>query len=287
MSVYFARSGSDAVDDYAPEREDATLLDGAPSLARNVPLTQDAFDRLFLHPLGLGYVGHYVRRLGCGLRVVSHPRPTNTCFEKAEMLGAWRSLDVIKALYFQHVETGALYAAVVPETGCFLHRPALAKAFGIGEPSLLRKASALPTNMEPGTCSPFIMPSDRSGHGGLVEKILFDSETLVAKQNPDQLDDFSFGRDHRWSIQMSYHHCYRMLAELYPEHVASAELLPLQFTEVFARKQGKLKISYDFASISYRIATFIADIHGSGEITVSNDHVDELELPTFFKPRRR
>jgi len=45
------------------------------------------------------------------------------------------------------------------------------------------------------------------------------------------------------------------------------------------RTKGRLKITYEFNSLNYRIARFINGIHGSGDVSIVNDHVDELDLP--------
>jgi hypothetical protein len=128
--------------------------------------------------------------------VVTHPEKTSTCFEKAELLG-WDPLNVIKALYFEDIVTGALYATVVPETGCFVDVAVLSEILGVTTPAQLRKASSFPRNMERGTCSPFVTPVDLAGHGGRLAKLLFDTGSLVGKRGNGVLDDFSFGLDHR------------------------------------------------------------------------------------------
>lgn len=264
-------------------------LDGrrAGSLEQELRVPSAELERLFFARYGIEYVARYFRaNTRAELRVVTHPDKTNTCFEKAEMLGAWDPLDVIKCLYLERADTGALYAVVVPETGCFVDRARVAAALGL-EAGALRKATRLPRHMEAGTCSPFITKDDVRAGGGLVDMILFDTETLAAKKQEGTLDDFSFGVDHRMSVQMSYYHCYRMLKGLYPEVIGDEEILTLSFKELLVRTRGRLKISYEFSSLSYRIARFINSIHGRGDVSIVNDYVDELDLPdvlTMMKP---
>jgi hypothetical protein len=260
------------------ERTDATLNAGVGSLAVSVSLPPADFDRLFFARYGIGYVAAYFRAKKLELRVATHPRRTNTCFEKAELLGAWDPLNVIKCLYFEHALDGSLYAIVTPETGCFVDRARIAGLLRV-EAAALRKATSLPRNMEPGTCSPFVVKEDLRAEGGKLVKIVFDTETLVTKKHDSTLDDFSFGLDHRMSVQLNYYHCFKMLKALYPETVVDEELLTLSFKEVLVRSRGRLKITYEFNSLSYRIAKFINGIHGHGDVSIINDHVDELDLP--------
>ena len=129
-----------------------------------------------------------------------------------------------------------------------------------------------------GTCSPFILESDLLSNGGKVAKIVFDTETLEMKKDDQHLDDFSFGMDHRMSVQMNYYHCYLLIKEMYPEVVEKREVLNLSFKEKFIRKNGRLSINYDFKSINYKTAKFINGIHGYGDVSITNDYMDELDI---------
>src|SRR5579883_1217066 len=189
---------------------DPTLTDQrAGSLAQEFKLHPQEMDRLFFARYGIGYIAESVASKKGTFRVVTHPKKTNTCFEKADLLGSWDPLDVVKCLYFEREDTGTLAAVVIPETGCFVDRARVAAALNLEDPSVLRKASRFPRNMEPGTCSPFIVAEDLVKNGGPVEKIFFDTETLVTKKHDQTLDDFSFGLDHRMSVQMNYYLCFK------------------------------------------------------------------------------
>lgn len=250
----------------------------AESLGHEFALSIEDLSRLFLSPYGIDYIGrHFAPQQG--FRVVTHAYKTNTCFEKAELLGSWDPLHVIKALYFECSTNDCLYAAVIPETGCFVNRVKLKNLLNLTSGAHLKKAASLPKYMNFGTCSPFICGDDLKENGGKVEKILFDSETLNSKKTDKTLDDFSFGLDHRMSIQMNYYECFRMMKKLYPEVVVEEKLLDLSFKEKLRRINGKINISYEFNSLNYRTAKFINSIHGYGDVSIYNDYVDELELP--------
>lgn len=285
MSSYYPANLGDALS-ALPDGFEASdpSLDGQnlASFDTVLRLAPERFDALFLEPYELGYISGYMRSRALELRVVSHPRSTTTCFEKAELLG-WDSLNIIKALYFEDLLTQQQHAIVIPETGCFVDMQRIGRIVGIDEPGRLRKASAFPKNMERGTCSPFITPKDLVTGGGKVAGLWFDLETLQAKRASGALDDFSFGVDHRLSLQLGYVHAYELLCERYPGAVHAAELLGLSFKEVMVRQKGKIKLRYEFESLNYRTAAFFSRMHGAGDVTISNDFVDELDLPEPLK----
>ena len=130
-----------------------------------------------------------------------------------------------------------------------------------------------------GSCSPFITSSDILGHGGRIKNILFDKETFMLKQHENSFDNFSFGLEHRLSIQMNYYHCYKMLKHLYGDRVIDREILNLSFKERLVRKKGRIQIDYEFKSLNYRTAQFINNIHGFGDVSITNDRIDELFIP--------
>jgi hypothetical protein len=261
--------------------DDSSLVAQAGSFEREQELDKSDLDRLFFTSMGLSFLTDYCAKRSCGFRVLTHPRATNTCFEKAELLGRWSPLQVIKALYLEEADSGALYCAVVPETGCFLDKENFARMVGQLDANF-RKASTLPENMTFGTCSPFVGPKELAAHGGKIERIVFDTETLIAKKHEGKLDDFSFGTNHRMSVQLNYYECYRMLKELYPKSVIDEEILNLSFSEQFTRKKGAVRISYAFSSLSYRVAKFVEETHGYGDVTINNDYSDELDLPDIM-----
>lgn len=282
MSIYYIDNQSTSFDmsNFNIETDDPSLNDSrADSFLYEFRLNKKEFNELFLSRYGIDYISEYFTSKGLDLRVLTHPRGTNTCFEKAELLGGWDPLYIIKAFYFEYSADSTLYTAVVPETGCFLNRMKLKEILDLPGEGFLKKSDNLPLNMSFGTCSPFITKKDCKKSGGKVLKILFDSETLAMKKEDKTLDDFSFGLDHRMSIQMNYYHCYKMLKKLFPDVVCEKELLNLSFREKLLRNNGKIHINYEFNSLNYRTAKFINSIHGYGDVSISNDYVDELDLP--------
>jgi len=283
MSIYTIDFSSSRNQIHNIEEDDPSLNgNGSSSLAEEFKLSRGEMETLFLSGYQLEYVAKYVKDRSLPFRIVSHPEKTNTCYEKAQLLGKCDPLNIIKALYFECSQDQKLYAIVVPETGCFVDRASIPEIFGLSRNVALAKAKMLPTNMSYGTCSPFITYADLQENGGKVAKVIFDSETLVNKKHENSLDDFSFGLDHRLSLQMNYYHCYKMLKANFGDLVSADDVLTLSFKEKFIRKSGKIKINYEFKSLNYRTAKFINGIHGVGDVSVENDYVDELDLPEIL-----
>jgi hypothetical protein len=282
MSVY-ALSASSTLD---PSEVRIEELDGSlgparlPSLAHTFHVTAAQMRALFFDSYDLGYLVEYFASRQLPLRVVTHPVETNTCFEKAELLGAdWSPLDVIKAVYLRDSDNGNVHAFAVPETGCFLDRDRLRNLLG-GPSSVgpLAVSEVLPRNMVLGTCSPFVTDADARSTDVVLSAIVFDSETLMEKKHDRTLDDFSFGLDRRFSLQMSYFHAYKVLKHHYPSLVQSEEIMGVTCTERLVRSRGRLKINYDIESLSYRIAKRLDEISRSVSLSSSNDHIDEVGL---------
>jgi len=282
MSKYYIDNDLGAVPDneFDLDLNDSSLNGNAsPSLAEEYRFCLADFNKLFFSQYNIDYVGDYFSVKQHDIRIVSHPSETKTCFDKAEILTPWDPLNVIKAFYLECSTNDSLYVVVIPETGCFIDKARIKEILNLPEDSILRKAKDLPDNMTYGTCSPFIVDADALENDGRVEKILFDTETLVIKKNDNTLDDFSFGLDHRLSLQINYYQCFKMLKSRFPNVVSDEEILNLSFKEKFVRKKGKIRITYDFDSLNYRTAKFINSIHGFGDVSISNDFMDELDLP--------
>jgi hypothetical protein len=262
------------------KRDDPSLNgDRATAIENEYRVDPAAMNRLFFAQYHLEYVSRYFNASKNTLRVLTYPWATNTCYEKANILGTWNPLNIIKAFYLASVKDGSLYAVVIPETGCFIDKARIKGQLGLPEDDTLVKATELPQNMNYGTCSPFILENDLQGQGGRVAKIVFDTETLIQKKHENILDDFSFGLDHQVSIQMNYYQCYKVLKSNFHQAVMDCDILKLAFTERFTRKEGRIKIDYEFQSLNYRTAKFINSIHGYGDVKIVNDCVDELYLP--------
>lgn len=282
MSIYYVDQEAEPIlkAGFNIEKADPSLSDSQePSLCAKRGLNQDDFRRLFLSKYDLDYICDYNFTNSPGLRIVTHPGETSTCFEKAEILDSWDPLNVIKVFYLECSKSNLLYAVVVPETGCFTDRMQLKRMLKLPDDAFLKKADRLPANMSFGTCSPFVLEKDCVTNGGCVDKIVFDTETLSMKKEERMLDDFSFGLDHRMSIQMNYYDCFMLLKQRYPDTVVEDEFMNLSFKEKLIRNKGRIKIAYEFSSLNYRTAKFINSIHGFGDVSIINDYIDELNLP--------
>jgi len=285
MSLYFIDSVF-AASNFDIEVTDPSLNEGkAHSLLDEFRLPRDEFNGLFFSRYGIDYISDYFLSNQMKFCVVTHPDETDTCFEKAELLGDWNPLNVIKALYFEYSKDQSLYAMVVPETGCFINRARVKEVLNLEGEGYLRKATQLPKHMSFGTCSPFIATEDLRVNGGKVEKIIFDAKTLELKKGKEELDDFSFGLNHRMSVQMNYYHCFQMLKKIYPDVIDQKEILNLSFKEKLVRNKGRISITFEFNSLDFRTAQFINSIHGYGEVSILNDYVDELDDKDL--PRRK
>lgn len=268
------------------EKDDPSLNSQKESaLKRKYNVDGLTLNKLFLDQYGLDYISKYFINEKKTARIVSYPRPTNTCYEKAVVLSGWNPLNIIKAFYLQRSDNGNLYALILPETGCFIDRNAVRSQINLPNDVELVRAKNLPSQMSYGSCSPFIKHEDIVENGGAIQAIVFDSEALKLKQQENTLDDFSFGLEHHVSVQMNYYSCYKMLKNIFPCVVMEENLLNLSFKERMVRKNGRIKIDYEFISLNYRTAQFINEIHGFGDVSISNDHVDELFIPDVLSSK--
>ncbi len=267
-------------DDFISNRDDPSLnSQKAPALQHEYAANSLTINKLFLSRYGLSYITDYSLAHKNPLRILSYPQATNTCYEKADILQGWNPLNVIKAFYLESSQDGSLYAVIVPETGCFLDREVVKRQLNLDENTHLMRATHLPAQMSFGSCSPFITQDDLFRNGGKIKNIIFDRETLVLKRHENAMDDFSFGLEHRLSIQLNYYHCYKMLRHYFSDVVIDRDILCLSFNERLVRKKGRIKINYEFRTLNYRTAQFINNIHGYGDVSISNDYVDELFIP--------
>lgn len=284
MSIYqLCNKGIDNLPNNFDLSDDPSLNKTMASATKHrYKVSSNVLGEMFLKEYNLDYISEYCSEKEIPLQVLSFPKATKTCYEKAMALQNWNPLNVIKAFYLESQIDGSLYAVIVPETGCFLDRNIVKQKVSMIHEDQLIRSTHLPSNMTFGTCSPFILNDDLCEHGGHVKHIIFDSETLAEKKEENMLDDFSFGLDHKLSLQINYYHCFNMLSQLYPNTVIERDVLRLSFKERFARKKGRIKVDYEFTSLNYRTAKFISDNHGYGDVYIENDQTDELNMPDIF-----
>lgn len=285
MSIYHISRGKDDIvpESYKLNVDDPSLNEQkASALKHEYNSSPQTLNQLFFSKYHLEYLTEYCWQHGVELRVLTYPCGTKTCYEKASILGVWDPLNVIKTFYLESSIDHSLYAVVIPETGCFIDKTLIKEQLELNEDEYLLKAQNLPHDMDYGTCSPFITKDDLQMFGGKVKYLIFDTETLILKKHENSLDDFSFGLDDHFSVQMNYYQCFKMLKKHFHHLVIDKEVLNLSFKEKFVRKKGVINVSYQFKTLNYRTARFINSIHGYGDVSITNDHIDELNLPDIL-----
>lgn len=276
--VFNKSKASEIPAQYDPYHDDPSLNNEmAPPLEHDINIDEIKLNQLFLSRYNLDYIGHYFSNTKETLKVISYPKPTNTCFEKADILPDWSPLNVIKSLFFESSVDGMIYGVIIPETGCKLNVDHIKAEIGLSDDARLIKSNYLPENMTYGTCSPFIKLNDTVNNGGIIKNIIFDKETLQLKKEEGSLDDFSFGTDHRLSIQMNYYQCYKMLKYFFPNVVISKCVLCLSIEEKMIRKKGHIKVNYLFKSVNYSTAKSINNIYGYG-VDVSSTIMNNSDI---------
>ena len=141
--------------------------------------------------------------------------------------------------------------------------------------------------MEYGTCSPFVRPLDLTYCGGRLRHIIFDDMSLRAKAKDNPFDDFSIGLNHCVSLQMNYFDCFRVMQDLLgTDVVISLPVMDLVFKEKLVRKNGRLRIDYDFKSLDFNTANFLNNHHGNQELSLIKTHVNQVEALPFDISKR-
>lgn len=174
-----------------------------------------------LHP-SQHYVADIASDLGIEARIVKHKRHTETCYEKAAILG-WNEEPhrVVKALYFKD-DSQRTIGIIIPETGYKLD---VKKLFPTVVPEYAesgKKAKAYsqrepPAGMARGTCTPF--PLEES-IGQEINAIIFcDYAPTMGKKV-----DISIGgntEEHfRTSMHIQYENIHRILEKRFGDSIA-------------------------------------------------------------------
>tara|TARA_B100002003_G_C14113089_1_gene535342 strand:+ start:395 stop:1063 length:669 start_codon:yes stop_codon:yes gene_type:complete len=203
--------------------DDRSLNDGTPSLNTTWELTLDEFGETF-------FAGRpdldYLLLSGEPMNIVTHPTSANTARDKAELIGGDPS-DVIKTLYFVHIDSGELYAFVVPNLGNIdLKNRSLRELIGFNSSKKLRFAAQddLPEGMVYGICHPFL-PEGFSR----LNTMFFDIGALSTPWATNVFADFAINLetqvdDHQLSLQMPYLSAYRVLHQAFPGRIQPVPL---------------------------------------------------------------
>lgn len=281
MAVYYADQS--AARRYVDcEFKDPSFIDGEAPFVSSCKLACQDMEKLFFEPYQLQFVFQHLVQMMIPFRIVTLPKPSNTCLEKASLLGNWNPLSVIKAIYLQVADTDDVIAVIVPETGYSLNKEKVRSELSLSESVVIKKSQWLPDYMEYGTCSPFVRPLDLYRGDGKLRYIIFDDTSLKAKAREDTFDDFSIGLNHCVSIQLNYFDCFNAIRDLLgSDVVVSLPVMDLVFKEKLIRKKGRLRIDYDFQSLDFNTANFLNNSHGNQELNVIKTHVNQMDALPF------
>ncbi len=158
------------------------------------------------------YVAELSEELGLDVKVVKHEFATDTCFEKADLLG-WESNRVVKAVFFHREDIS--YGFIFPELGTkdsskyINKKEVFPNLIGCSRKEAKNfKNSYCPSGMEKGTCTPFVL--EDSFEKGLERLFIYDIPQL-----DDQLVDISMGgygeEAHKTSLHLPYKGIYKIL----------------------------------------------------------------------------
>jgi len=180
------------------------------------------------------YVLEAAEVLGLDLTGVRFDNATDTCFEKAELLG-WDPERVVRAVFVH--QDGDLYGFISPELGQdrkpqYVNlKTILPELLGISKSQSRKfRKQYCPDGMEYGTCTPFVLD------GSFEEGRLHDDQTLRKLFVHDilsldeQIVDISSGGHgemaHRNSLHLPYKGIHDILAYKFRDKVQKVDLFP-------------------------------------------------------------
>lgn len=176
------------------------------------------------------YVAESAAALGIDVKAVQHDIATDTCREKAELLG-WDDVSrVVKAVFFYRGSD--IYGFVFPEFGeadspLYLDRKkALPKILGLSKAQAKRfHNSYCPVGMEYGTCTPFALEGSFEGS---YEKLLKEMFIHDVPELDDQVVDISIGgkgeEAHKVSLHLPYRGIHDILTCKFGDRIRKADL---------------------------------------------------------------
>jgi len=184
------------------------------------------------------YVLDYANIFRKDIQAVKHDFATDTCFEKADLMG-WNPEQVVKAV-FLYGNNGKFYGFVSPELGTrsnqlVFNQKTLSEIFSNkkGYNKNFRKDmlnldnKRVPLGMERGTCTPFVLDyyfEQGDGLTGFLEKIyIYDPNNLENKKV-----DISIGglgkEAHMVSVHLNYSDIYECLNWKFPGSIEKFNL---------------------------------------------------------------
>jgi hypothetical protein len=160
---------------------------------------------------GQFYVVEARDKFGINVKAIKHEVATDTCFEKADLLG-WDFERIVKAVFFHKKDIS--YGLIFPELGerdfpSHITKEIISEVFNITKTQAKKfKNSYCPNGMEYGTCTPFIL--EDSFEKGLERIFIYDYPELNNK-----LVDISIGGEgeeaHKISLHLKYEDIYKIL----------------------------------------------------------------------------
>jgi len=171
---------------------------------------------------GQDYVAELSEKLGINVRAFRHEIETDTCFEKAKLLG-WSPERVVKAIFFSREPN--VYGFVFPELGKdspirVNTKEILPEILGISNKQAKDfKNSYCPYGMEFGTCTPFVLEDsfERASMGRLLRRI------FIHEIPDDFLADISIGgigeEARKTSLHLDYSGIYAILYDKFGDKV--------------------------------------------------------------------
>lgn len=183
---------------------------------------------------GQKYVQEIAERLEIKVKAVQHERATDTCFEKADLLG-WNPERVIKAVLLSKEQDDFFYGFVFPELGTreepqhIVKKEVLPELLGITKSEAKKFRNFYPpAKIEFGTSTPFL-PEELFLEEGVRRKFI---KKLFVHGRPsldDQLVDISIGgfgeQAHKISLHLKYKDVYEILHYKFGEKIEKRSFL--------------------------------------------------------------
>ena len=157
------------------------------------------------------YVTKLARQFGLVAELQHHNEVTNTCYEKAKLLG-WDPERVIKTVYFFNGEEAI--GVITPELGRKIDQKNLfSEVLNISRRQAGRYLinGYVPPGMNPGTCTPFPLESTV---GSEIGRLIFMDHPPIEKQ----LSNVSIGGEGEEAHKVSMHIRYGGIFEILKEH---------------------------------------------------------------------
>lgn len=181
---------------------------------------------------GQEYILDYSEKFEKDIKAVEHEIATDTCFEKADLLG-WAPINIVKCVFLSGKE-GKFYGFVAPELGERRNSPLrfdnqqIAKIFNKKTMKQMGNLSnsMVPLGMEKGTCTPLVPDYYFNGDGfiGSLEKIFVYDSSKLNKELVD-ISIGGYGKEaHKISVHLNYEDIYGCLNWKFPGKIEKFNL---------------------------------------------------------------